>query len=713
MISGLHLGTELRRFNRFKLSRVAIVIMCVMPILYSTLYLWSYWNPFGQVDRVPVALVNSDRGATVEGKQLEAGKEVADGLLEDKSLNWQKVSHQEAIEGVREGRYYFAVELPEDFSKAIASPAQKDNPQPEKATLQATYNDANGYLSTIIGENAMRVVINVVGEKIGSQAVDKLLVGLLDAGTGISRAADGSQKLDEGIAKLHDGSGELSDGLHKAKDGTSQLADGTDQLVDGTGKLKNGSSQLADGTDQLVDGVDQLAAGVGAAAGTINDVQSKADALKSQVDAFGGRVSAAADQVAQLESVARGASAAQGQSAGEIRRVADSLAGLPDPVSQDAAKRLYNLADQFDSHGLGPKSDAMAKVDLVTGGVRDLNAQFNDPDSELRGAFGKVSDGIAKFGQLQDGVNRLQDGSHRLRDGAHQLDDGIGQLRSGAVRLQDGSHQLHDGSVKLSDGADRLHDGLGQAHNGSQELSHKLREGADSVPKWTPTQRKDIASVMGGPVQVSDYNDAGNNTFGAGLAPFFFALSLYIGAIIMFFLLNPIQRRAIASGISPLRAAIDGFLSPAVIGVGQALAVVGLTLLATPLQASTIVGLTAFGILVSLMYVAFNQMFLTLLGTGPGRVVSMAFLMIQLVSSGGLYPIETEPKILQWINPFMPMKYAVDGFRQVLYGDFDARMPISIVVLLAFMALALTITAFAAARDRTWTMKKLHPAIQM
>lgn len=692
MISGLHIGTELRRFNRFKLSRVAILIMCVMPILYSTLYLWSYWNPFGQIDRVPVALVNSDRGTTVEGKQLEAGKEVAEGLLEDKSLNWQKVSHQEAIEGVREGRYYFAVELPEDFSQAIASPAQKDNPKPEKATLQATYNDANGYLSTMIGENAMRVVINVVGEKIGSQAVDKLLVGLLDAGTGIGRAADGSEKLDAGIAKLHDGSGELSDGLHRAKDGTAQLADGTDQLVDG---------------------IDQLAAGVGAAAGTINDVQSKADALKSQFDAFGGRVSAAANQVAQLESVARGASEAQGQSAGEVRRVADSLAGLPDPVSQDAAKRLYNLADQFDSHGLGPKSDAMAKVDLVTGGVRDLNAQFNDPDSELRGAFGKVSDGIAKFGQLQDGVNRLQDGSHRLRDGAHQLDDGIGQLQDGAVRLQDGSHQLRDGSVKLSDGADRLRDGLGQAHDGSQELSKGLREGADSVPTWTPTQRKDIASVMGGPVQVSDHNDAGSNTFGAGLAPFFFALSLYIGAIIMFFLLKPIQRRAIASGISPLRAAIDGFLSPAVIGVAQALAVVGLTLLATPLQASTVAGLTAFGILVSLMYVAFNQMFLTLLGTGPGRVASMAFLMIQLVASGGLYPIETEPKVLQWINPFMPMKYAVDGFRQVLYGDFDSRLPIAIVALVGFMALALAITAFAAARDRTWTMKKLHPAIQM
>nr|WP_120491641.1 YhgE/Pip domain-containing protein [Corynebacterium lactis] len=713
MISGLQLGTELKRFNRFKLSRIALIIVALMPILYSTLYLWSYWNPFGQIDRVPVALVNSDRGATVEGKKLEAGKQVADGLLEDKSLNWQKVSHQEAIDGVREGRYYFAVELPEDFSEAIASPAQKENPQPKKATLQATYNDANGYLSTMIGENAMRVVINVVGEKIGSQAVDKLLVGLLDAGTGIMRAADGSEKLSTGIGKLYDGSGELSDGLHKAKDGTAQLADGTDRLVDGTGQLKDGSSRLADGTDQLADGVDQLAAGVGAAAGTINDVQGKANALRTQVDSFGQRVSTATSQVSQLEAIAREASSTQGQSAQEIRNVADTLASLPDPASQNAARRLNALADQFEKQGLGPQSDAMAKVNEVTGGVRDLNYQFNDPNSDLRGAFTKVSDGIAKFGQLQDGVNRLQDGAHQLRDGAHQLDNGIGQLQDGAVQLQDGSHQLRDGSVKLSDGADRLHDGLAEARDGSKELSTGLRDGANSVPTWTPTQRQDIASVMGGPVQVSDHNDAGNNTFGAGLAPFFFALALYIGAILMFLLINPIQRRAIASGISPLRAAVAGFLSPAVIGIAQTFAVVGLTLLATPLHASTIVGLFVFGILVSLVYVAFNQMFLMLLTPGPGRVASMAFLMIQVVASGGLYPIETEPKFLQWIHPFMPMKYAVDGFRQVLYGDFDARIVISIVALLAFTAFALAITTWSAARDRTWTMKRLHPAIQI
>lgn len=713
MISGLHIGTELRRFQRSKLKRVAIIAICILPILYSTLYLWSFWNPFGEVNRLPVALVNADKGTTVDGKTLNAGRQVADGLLEDKSLNWQEVSHQEALDGVRTGRYYFALEMTPGFSEAIASPAQKDNPKPVKATMQATYNDSNGYLSTVIGENAMRAVLNVVDTKISAQAVDKVLVGLQNAGSGIMRAADGAGKLDQGIGKLEDGSGKLADGLTTAKKGSAQLADGTDTLVDGTGKLKKGSSQLADGTAQLTEGVDQLAGAVDKASGKITDIQTRAQDLENKVNAYSEKVGTANSTVQTLVKEAQKASESQAQSAQKIREIADSVGMLPDPASQQSARNLRALADQMDKNGLGPESQTMKSITAVSSDSNALATQFTDPDSGLRSSFTEVNKGIKKFGELQNGVIRLRDGAHKLNDGAHQLDNGLGELQKGAIKLQGGAHQLSDGAVKLSTGADELKKGLGTAHAGSTELATKLNEGTKSLPTWTPSQRQEVSSVMGGPVQISDRNDAGENTFGAGLAPFFFALSLYIGAIIMFFLLRPLQRRAVSSGIRPFRAAIDGFLSPALIGVAQAASVVGLTLLLTPLEASTKLGLFGFSVLVALMYVAINQMFNCVFPPGPGRVGSMAFLMIQLVASGGLYPIETEPRLLQTIHPFMPMTYAVNGFRQLLYGEYDARLPIAILAIILFTGLALGLTTYAAARDRTWTMKRLHPAIDI
>lgn len=713
MISGLHIGTELRRFKRSKLKRIAIVAICILPILYSTLYLWSFWNPFGEVNRLPVALVNADQGAVVDGEKMNAGRQVADGLLEDKSLNWQEVSHQEAIDGVRNGRYYFALELTPGFSEAIASPAKTDNPQPVKATMQATYNDSNGYLSTVIGENAMRSVLNVVDSKISAQAVDKVLVGLQNAGSGIIRAADGASQLDEGLGKLEDGSVQLSDGIDTAKDGAGQLADGTDTLVSGTNQLKDGSSQLADGTAQLSDGLDQLAGAVNQASGKLSDIQSRASDLENKVNAYSADVGRANAAVQTLTTQAQQAANSQAQSSQQIRDIATTLSALPDPASQNAAKNLRTLADQMDSNGLGPNSQTMQSINSVSSQSGALADQFTNPNSDLRSAFTEVSNGVKKFGELQDGVNRLQSGAHQLNDGAHQLDDGLGTLQTGAVKLQDGAHQLSDGTVRLSAGATELKDGLTTAHDGSTELATKLNDGTKSLPTWTPAQRQEVSSVMGGPVQVSAHNDAGDNTFGAGLAPFFFSLSLYIGGIIAFFLLRPLQRRAVASGIRPARAALDGFLSPAVIGIGQAASVVGLTLLFTPLQTSTKLGLFSFAVLVALMYVAINQMFNSVFPPGPGRVASMAFLMIQLVSSGGLYPIETEPKLLQVLHPFMPMTYAVNGFRQLLYGDYDGRLPVAILAVILFTILALCLTTFAAARDRTWTMKRLHPAIDI
>ncbi|BFO20761.1 hypothetical protein SHKM778_71490 [Streptomyces sp. KM77-8] len=58
---------ELRRFGRGKLPRAALVALLVLPLLYGALYLWSFWDPYGRLDRIPVALVNDDQGRAPAG----------------------------------------------------------------------------------------------------------------------------------------------------------------------------------------------------------------------------------------------------------------------------------------------------------------------------------------------------------------------------------------------------------------------------------------------------------------------------------------------------------------------------------------------------------------------------------------------------------------------------------------------------------------------
>ena len=65
MLSGLAFGSEIKRFGRSRLTRVALVVLTLLPLVYGALYLWAFQDPFGRVDKMPVALVNADRGAVV------------------------------------------------------------------------------------------------------------------------------------------------------------------------------------------------------------------------------------------------------------------------------------------------------------------------------------------------------------------------------------------------------------------------------------------------------------------------------------------------------------------------------------------------------------------------------------------------------------------------------------------------------------------------
>ena len=681
MISALTPGTELRRFKRSKLSRIAIAAIVLIPLLYSTLYLWAFWNPFDKVNQLPIAFVNADRGAVVNGTPLNAGDKIVDNLKNNDRVSFHFTEHDDAVQGVRDGRYYFAVELTPDFSEAVVSPANGDA---RRAVIQTTYNDSNGYLSTKIGENVMSTMLPVISDQIGTQAIDRVLIGMQTAGGGIEQAADGA-------GRLHDGATKLNDGLNTAWQGVDTLASGSAKVDEKMGELAAGADRLAAGTQQLNDGVTTATA-------SLEQLTQGVDKLHGGVDELAGGATRINDGVQQLTGQLGQVTQAQTATSGEIRNLANSI---PDP---GVAAQLNDLAARIDAQGLGQNAPATAQLQQLANGTGQLAYQLSDPNAPFRSGFDHLHAGTGqlpgKLGEMQSGVRELNTGTHTLASGAHQLhDEGTTPLASGAARLNGGMGQLRDGSSQLA--------------TGSGELATKLNDGAKAVPTWTDKQREGTASVLGGPVSLTSSNDAGSNTFGGGLSPFFLSLSLFIGGIATFMLLRPMQNRAVASGIAPLRAALDGLAPALFIAALQALVVCVATMLLVGLSPAYPLGLIGFAILVAIMFAAINQLLNVALGPGPGRVAGMAFLMLQLLSCGGLYPVETEPRLFQILHPIMPMTYSVDGFRQLIYGTLDHRLPQAIVAVLLITAVTVGLTALCARRDRTWTMKRLHPAIKL
>ncbi|WP_024795708.1 YhgE/Pip domain-containing protein [Tomitella biformata] len=656
MVAGLSIGTELRRFKKGKMPKIALLAIVLMPLLYGAMYLWAFWNPFGQVQHLPIALVNNDRGAVVEGTALNAGTEITDQLLAGGDLDWQTVTAEEAQDGVKHGRYYFALEIPAGFSAAVASPMSAD---PRQAQLEVTFNDANNYLSTVIGESAMNQVLAAVTEKISAQAVDKVLVGLQTAGDGIAQAADGAHQLNDGAAQLDEGAQQLGDGLNTAESGSAELATGAATLSEGIDTASVGASALASGLGQLNTGAAQLGDG--------------ATQISGGIDTLVGTL----DPVAQ----------AQQEALTSVQQVANLLRANPDPLSRQAVTALDQLSGTLSTEGFN--QSMVGQLFQLRDGARQLATELGDPSSQFRGGLSQAGTGA---NELSSGLIQLSDGGHRLTTGATDLHSGLIQLSDGAVTLADGTSQLRDGSG---------------------ELATKLTEGADSVPKWNDAERLKVASTVGAPVALSTMSMTHAPTFGTGFAPFFLPLALFVGCIIIWMLMRPLQTRALSTRLSSLRVVAASYWPALWIVIAQVTVMFLVVRFAVGLHPAHTFGMVAFLLLIAATYLALIQAFNIVLGVSVGRVVTLAFLMVQLVSSGGVYPVETTGKLFQILHPVNPMSYAVNGLRQLTLGGIDQRLWTAIAVLIGVLVVSLAASSLAVRRDRRWSIERLHPPLQV
>lgn len=668
MLAGMSLGTELKRYSKGVMPRIAIVTIVLLPLLYGAMYLWVFWNPFDEVNKLPVALVNEDAGASADGRDLQAGDEVVTNLKAAGALDLRSTDAADAADGLAHGRYYFTITIPKDFSAAILSAT---TPDPRKAVVEFTFNDANNYLATVIGTNAAAQVTTALNEKIGEQSVDQVLVGLQSAGDGLTQAADGAQQ--------------LADGLGTADDGAQQLADGADELATNMVTAREGSAQLAAGNAQLADGI---TAATDPLLPVLSDVQSLQISAKQAQDL--GRVTG---QLSQLLGVVGQAGQHQSQAAQVVQQTITSLRASGDPHARALADGLTPVLGFLKTQGLDPGTTAEAKQ--LGRQTQTLSAQMSDPNSPLRSTLDALNSG-GLAGQVE-----------QLRSGAQQL-------KSGSAELADGLVQLTDGSQRLAEGAGELAEGMPKLDDGAKQLASGLADGVQQIPDFgDDQQRQKVAGNLAEPVELRSITHNPAPTFGSGFAPFFLSLALFIGTLIIWMLIKPLQPRSVISGLGGLRSVLDSYWPAFLIAAAQVVVMFTVAHFAVGLDADHPVGLLAFMLLISAAFLAILQAFNVILGAAVGRVVSLAFLMVQIVASGGIYPVPTTATPAQILHPWDPMSYAVNGMRQMVSGGVDARFWTAVAVLGGILIVALGVSAWGARRNRQYSMVQLFPPIEV
>lgn len=130
------------------------------------------------------------------------------------------------------------------------------------------------------------------------------------------------------------------------------------------------------------------------------------------------------------------------------------------------------------------------------------------------------------------------------------------------------------------------------------------------------------------------------------MAPFFLTLALFFGAMLLWMAFRPLQNRAIAAEISPLRVTLASYLPAVLIGIPQAVILYCVVHFALHVHAEHPVAMLGFMMLASCAFIAVAQAISALLGPVLGKVLLMTLLMLQLVSAGS-YPVETTTKPFQ------------------------------------------------------------------
>lgn len=634
-----------------KILLLSMAVISFIPIMYSGFFLGSIWDPYGQVKNLPVAFVNEDKGAQLNGQTVNIGQSVEQKLKDNHDLGWEFVDKQQADDGVNSGHFYAVVTVPTDFSAKAASITAA---QPQQAVIRYTTTPAKNYIGSLVSNQAAEKVKTSVAEQITQAYAKGVLENVGKLGSGLETAAGGAATLHGGLAQLQAGAQTYTGGVlqlavnqRAMANGLARLGDGSRQLQAGLGQLSNGLpsesrvAQLTSGMKRLQAGLNQLNTSVYNPSPTLvnqqSKVQSEAQILAQTMQTAAADLTAAGGTLQTLghDAVASGGSTTI--TLPQISQLSQALSKTQ-TISMQAAALLKDLQ-------MLTQSLSVQQAQLQTG-VSTLNNGVNQLAPNATAA-------LNGYNGVRAANNRLLAGSTLLTNGLAQAQTGSQQLANGARLLDSRSGVLTNGVLQLADGADTLATKLADA---SRQL--KIQ------PTGAATQQQ-----MANPVKSETTKRGDVPNYGYALAPYVLSLSLFVGAIALN-IIYPI-RKTFAEQENAFRwwlakASVTGMAAFIQATILMLIMVYCLGLVPDhPVNFIGAIYLTSF------VYMSIVSLLVIVLDN-PGRFLAMVLLVLQLGSSEGTFPIQTANGFFQAVNPLVPMTYSIRALRQAISGGLGS-----------------------------------------
>ena len=392
--------------SRFALLRdrralVFVLTALVAPVVVLAVAAAVTGPALDATERIPVAVVNLDKGATdAKGRSVSYGDDLVDSLQQTGDLAWDVVSEKVADAGIADGTYALALKVPKDYSEKVASLVSD---APEKAVVEIVSDGSGNVLATRAGASALRQVQSRLKSTLGEDYLLSVLNDVRGQATRLSVTADGSVMLDAGYDALKQGAGAISTGLNQTAAAAGQLTDGLGQIAGGvtaagtgvdalaqgiTAIQQQAAAPLAQGADALATGLDQAAttaqamgqgmSGIGTALGTLQQTLAGANGDLAGLMNMGG-------ELAQQGNALQGTSASLAQALKDAEKPLSSLVG----IAVTASPALKQASDDTAALSAAISSDQpdslRTQVAQLSATIAELKAARDQMAAALQG----------------------------------------------------------------------------------------------------------------------------------------------------------------------------------------------------------------------------------------------------------------------------------------------------------------------------------------
>lgn len=691
---------------------VLVAVICI-PIMYSFFYLKSYWDPYGNLKGMKIAMVNLDEGENGENQ----GQELVNGLIEKDVVTIEQVSQEEAQEGLVNETYFAVITIPSNFTNYLNSASTTDK---KVSTITYSPNQKMNYLaSQIVGKVVSATEMELqsqVSEKVVDTLADKLesvpesLEDINDGAdeilNGATKLSNGLNEINNGVATLNNSYTEFDNGVNSAYTGSQTLNNGISQVNSGVGQLNSGTEQLDSAIGQINQGATQLSssanAGINQLVTGINQLQSGTSSLQSGSSSLSTSTNAYVDGVNSLNA--------------NVSQVLNGIVAYgqanPAALSDTNIAGLYGAASQI--LGSGAIDTLSTNGEALKAGASQVStgaAQVNTGATQLANSSGSLNTLANGMATLNNSLVQLQAGSQNLKSGVSNLGSGTNQLQTGSNSLTQGLGTLSSSSAQVKNALNTLSTGSQSAYSGSLELVNGVQTFKTEVSNGLEESKQELTKLNGlsefvkNPVEIEEIDYGEVSTYGIAFTPLFISVALWVGALMAYVVLYYDQeKRYKMLG----KFAENKFMQCAlyfVIAIIQGLVTAFLLKFGLGMNIENNLLYYGSAILIAITFMGIIQ-FLILNFGEIGKFIALLLLVLQLASSGGTFPVEIIDESFQKISPYMPMTYTIKLIKESVIMERDGVVANNAKILLGITIVCISVTVIVEVIKRVYAKKK-------